>query len=307
MSRTYAKVKISIWGDSDFRELSEPAQALYFKLLTSPTLRLCGVADWRPKRMAALTRGQTVAEIEDAAQELQDDLYVIFDEDTEEALLRTFIKHDGVLKTPNVAASMVKDFAAVASADLRGIIVHELHKLSGSEPEHKGWPVVREVLDNPSINPSVKASPKVSGKASGDPSVRHEPTPSSDASGIDAHIPQPPAINPQPPSGAGPAQQALVVVDIPTRAKTNDLVGEWVQTLPQRPPASFIARMGKQVKALLEEGTDQDVIREALPLWHKNGNAPESLPSFVFQVQRDQSRQVPAEEDNSWMGENTGW
>ena len=46
--RDYAQVRLSIWNDDDFRELSPAAQWLYFLLLTHPTLTSAGVGDWRP-------------------------------------------------------------------------------------------------------------------------------------------------------------------------------------------------------------------------------------------------------------------
>lgn len=67
MARTYAKVRIDIWAGDDFRQLTDPAQALYFRLMTSPTLSLAGVADWRPVRLAHLTRGMTAQQLSNAA------------------------------------------------------------------------------------------------------------------------------------------------------------------------------------------------------------------------------------------------
>lgn len=154
MARTYAKVRISIWADDDFRQLTDPAQALYFRLMTSPTLSLAGVADWRPVRLAHLTRGMTAQQLNNAASELAEALYVVVDEDTEEILLRSFIRHDGIMKYPNIATSMLKDYAAIFSSTLKGVVVHELRRLHDEEPEMAGWKVIGERLDDHAINPA---------------------------------------------------------------------------------------------------------------------------------------------------------
>lgn len=186
MAREYARVRLSIWADSDFRHLSDPAQALYFRLITSPTMNLAGVADWRPKRIAALTSGMTAKAVEGAARELTAGGYIVIDEDTEEVLVRSFIRHDGLIKTPNIAAAMCKDYAGTASETIRGVIVHELHRLHDDEPEMKGWVVASKLLTEPSVNPF--------GMPSGNPSGKASPNASGDAS----DIPHPSTLNQQP-------------------------------------------------------------------------------------------------------------
>lgn len=198
MTREYARVRLGIWADPDFRSLTDPAQALYFRLISSPTINLAGVADWRPKRIAALTAGMTAAQVEATASELSTAGYIVVDDATEEVLVRSFIRHDGLIKTPNIAASMVKDYAGVASPTLRGVIVHELTRLHDEDPAMKGWATASKLLSHPAINPSVMPSGNPSTKESGNPSVMPLPIPSGNGS----HIPHPSSINPQPASTA---------------------------------------------------------------------------------------------------------
>lgn len=197
MARTYAKVRIAIWADDDFRQLTDPAQALYFRLLTSPTLSLAGVADWRPVRLAHLTRGMTAQQLNNAASELAEALYVVVDEDTEEILLRSFIRHDGIMKYPNIATSMLKDYAAIFSPTLKGVVVHELRRLHDEEPDMAGWKVIGERLDDKAIDPTELTPfngsnlvPKQFdiGSTNGYPN----------GSGNGSYIPQPSTLNQQP-------------------------------------------------------------------------------------------------------------
>lgn len=191
MAREYARIKVGIWADSDFRLLSRDGQGLYFQITSSPTMNLAGVADWRPKRLAALTAGETDDTVQAAGRELIEKGYIVVDEDTEEVLVRSFVRHDGLIKTPNIAAAMVKDYAGVASRVLRGVIIHELLRLHVEEPEMKGWSTASKLLREPSIDPSSIPSPQM-------PSVNPSPMALPIPSGNESHIPQPSSLIQQP-------------------------------------------------------------------------------------------------------------
>ncbi|WP_305780053.1 hypothetical protein [Nocardia nova] len=156
MAREYAPIRLAIWGDDDFRALSPRAQHLYFVLLTSPSLSYCGVADWRPGRIAANATGWSADEVHGAAAELVRGLFIVIDHDTEEVLVRSFVKHDGLLKNPKTSVSMAMAFAGTASATLRGVLVHELVKLHRTQPDLKGWgqEKVRELLSRNAVDPA---------------------------------------------------------------------------------------------------------------------------------------------------------
>jgi hypothetical protein len=176
MARDHAEITLTMWGDDDWRKLTPAAQHLYLLLLTSPSLSFCGVADWRPARIAKLAGGWTESAVRKAATELSDRLYLVIDEESEEALVRSFIRHDGLMKKPNVAIAMATAHAGVASPLLRGVVVHELRRLHEEQPELKGWgpEKVRAILSRESVNPSGNPSPN----PSGNPSLKDEPNPS---------------------------------------------------------------------------------------------------------------------------------
>lgn len=155
MSRDRANINTDIWRDEDFCLLSPNAQFLYLQLLTSATLSYAGVADWRPKRIAALSAGRTVAEVDAAGKELEQGHYIIIDEDTEEAVVRSFLRWDGLMQKPNVAKAMVTAWKRIYSKPLQGVVVHELLRLRERFPDWRGFAVetVQEMLRNPSVNP----------------------------------------------------------------------------------------------------------------------------------------------------------
>lgn len=165
MAREYAQIKLAIWADDDWRDLSPGARYLYLTLLTSPTLTHCGTADWRPARIAALN-GMSVEDIEWAGAEMVSSLHLVIDEDSEEVLIRSFVRNDGLMKQPKMATAMATAHAGVASQVLRGVIVHELNRLRTDRPDLSGWNSERatELLGLRSIDPSTYPLGKGSGK-----------------------------------------------------------------------------------------------------------------------------------------------
>ncbi|GAB2906943.1 hypothetical protein GCM10027047_01500 [Rhodococcus aerolatus] len=188
--RDHARVYLSIWDDDDFVALSPNAQHLYFVLLTSEDLTYCGVADWRPRRIAKRSRGWTPQHVEAAAAELQSSRFVVVDEDSEEVLLRSFVRRDGLMRQPNMATSMARAARAVVSRPIRRALVHELRRLHTEQPDLKGWGSkdAAALLDRPSeqgsgdptSDPSVDPTDDPPSDPPVDPSVEGEPKGSDD-------------------------------------------------------------------------------------------------------------------------------
>lgn len=139
MARDRANIRIDIWADQEWRDLSASAQHLYLLLLSHPTLSYAGVADWKPGRLAAMSGGRTKRQLLAAAAELQEKFFIVIDEESEEVLIRSFIKHDGLLKQPKLVVSMMNAYAAIASKTIREVLAFEVQKLRKAEPELKVW------------------------------------------------------------------------------------------------------------------------------------------------------------------------
>lgn len=188
MARDFGQVKLSIWNDDDFLDLTPGAQHLYIVLLSSPGLSWVGVNDWHPGRLASRAKGWTKQEVIAAAGELVRSRFIVIDPDTDEVLVRSFVRNDGFMKQPNLATSMARAFSVVGSRLLQGVIVHELQRLKREQPDIAGWrsEEARVVVgkraidphDHPSYDPSVDPSidPQI------DPSVEGERHPSVDPS-----------------------------------------------------------------------------------------------------------------------------
>ena len=166
MARDHARIQVDIWNDEDFRKLTSSAQLLYLQLLSSATLTYAGVADWRSKRLAILSRGRTVADVEAAMGELEGGLFVVVDEETEEVFVRSFFKWDGLLMKPNVAKAMIREWGNVHSLDLKAVIVHELKRLSEQFPEWRAFSsgVVDNLLSKRSLDPLELVQRRVDGR-----------------------------------------------------------------------------------------------------------------------------------------------
>jgi hypothetical protein len=65
--------------------------------------------------------------------------YLVIDRDTSELLVRSFIRHDELLKQPNMATAMGKAFYLIESLTVRSAVLHELRRLYAEEPEASGW------------------------------------------------------------------------------------------------------------------------------------------------------------------------
>jgi len=135
MARDRATINTAIWTSDDYRDLDVAEQHMYKLLMTHPDMNYVGVVDWRPGRIAAMTAGATAASVRAAAESLQAKRYVFIDDGTEEILVRSFLRHDGLLKQPKLSISMVNAYGAVASRNIRKVITHELQRLIREFPD----------------------------------------------------------------------------------------------------------------------------------------------------------------------------
>lgn len=179
MARSHARIFTTIWSDADFVARSCHAQWLYFVILSQPTLSFAGVTPLTPRRWASFSSTITAAEVSDALAELAARRFVIVDDDTEEVMVRTFLRNDGLLASPNVAKAAVRDWHLIVSEMLRSAVVTEVpegyRELFG-EPLPEGFP---EGFPEPLAEPQAKGSGNGSGKVlAGAPANARTKTPS---------------------------------------------------------------------------------------------------------------------------------
>lgn len=146
MARDHARIKTAIWRDTEIRKLKGDEQWLYFAMVSQETLSRCGVLDWRPGRIAALAADQTTPKVERSAKALEKSRHIIIDRQTEEALVRSHVRHDGVLDRVNMGKAVGRALASVVSLTIRDAVLTELGRLYAEQPKLAGWHGIRELF-----------------------------------------------------------------------------------------------------------------------------------------------------------------
>lgn len=143
MARQYAQIQVAIWSDEHFKSQPAELQHMFFVLISQPRMNLCGVIDFIQTRISGCVDEWTVDDVERLVKGLEAERYVVVDRDTQELLVRTFIRNDGLLKMPNVAQGMASDYGEVMSQKLRNVVEKELTKAFDDDPELGGWKGVK--------------------------------------------------------------------------------------------------------------------------------------------------------------------
>ncbi|MFV8049748.1 hypothetical protein [Mycobacterium sp. 48b] len=140
MAREYARIRISIAGDDHIEELSPAAQWLYFRILIpDPQLTHCGVTRWLPKRLIHKAAGLTLDYILAAAAELERERFALFDDNTEEVLVRSYLRSEELLRNPKMAVAVGDAYLGVASRQLKAAIASEVHRDKADHPDYSSW------------------------------------------------------------------------------------------------------------------------------------------------------------------------
>lgn len=200
MPRLYAQNRLSMWQDDDFRNLSDGAQNLYNYLLAHPTTTYAGVSDWRPKRLAQVNTTWTADRVEELGRELAASHHVVIDEDYDEVVIRSFLRWEGVLKSPNLARACARAFGRIESPMLQRVVINELLRLKDEDPELAAWnlPEFDDILTSrPPFDGKAIGCPISSENPSGDPSLDPSPKGSPNPSAITFNQ-NPLTLTPQP-------------------------------------------------------------------------------------------------------------
>jgi hypothetical protein len=129
VARSYAAIHLRIWADPDWRHLDVDAQHLYLLLISQPQMNLAGVLPLQTRKWASCVAGWDVSIVEKALHALTDTGFLVVDEDTEEVLVRTFIRNDGGYRTPGPLKSILRVAETIQGPRLRKVLADELGKL----------------------------------------------------------------------------------------------------------------------------------------------------------------------------------
>lgn len=146
MGRSHARIFTVIWDDPDFLALSGLAQRCYLMLLSQPNLGHAGVLPTTVRRWTLLCADEDEGRLSAAISELAGRRFVVVDERTEELLIRSLIRNDGVWKQPKVLAVAITEAASIRSAALRACVAEELSRIDCAELPDKTRPEVEVLL-----------------------------------------------------------------------------------------------------------------------------------------------------------------
>jgi hypothetical protein len=144
MARDHARIYLSVWNDDDWRSLTSAAQHTYWTLMAQPRLSYCGVLDYFPSRLAELSTDQTEAKVKASVKALERARFVVLDSRTHELVIRSYVRHDGVLDRVNMGKAVGRAFDRVISTKIREAIAHELGRLMADRNDLSGWIGLKE-------------------------------------------------------------------------------------------------------------------------------------------------------------------
>ncbi|WP_405699136.1 hypothetical protein OG209_05425 [Streptomyces sp. NBC_01383] len=233
MARGHGRILTSIWEDTDFLALDEPEQRLYLFLISQPNLNHAGLLDLTLRRWSRKARGLTVAELEKRIGVLEAARFVVVDDDTEELLIRSFVRNDGVWRMPKVMGAMVSGALEISSWRLRRVLLAEMDRIPlnelSDEPGSRGISIRQQVADH------IADLRKGFGSPPTDPNGRGSVTPSDTPSGTPSDTPDeggPKAST----HGRAPTSRAHSPAPAPTPA-TNPIEDVWAEEPSEGEPA----------------------------------------------------------------------
>jgi hypothetical protein len=194
MPREHGRLRVSINQDEDFTDLRPLEQWLYARLLARADINQAGVLPLNLRKWARMSNHIEPVEVRGIADGLATRRFLILDYDTDEALVRTFIRNDDVWKQPHVLMSACASAMAVESPAIRDHLAVEIAKVRDDalsplkeKTRARLEPKIDEALRvlapggprDPSVNPKPNPSGNPKAKGSSNPSdePKQEPFP----------------------------------------------------------------------------------------------------------------------------------
>lgn len=139
MARDHARIYTAIWNDPEWRKLDQPAQHIYMMLVSQPRLSYCGLLDYFPSRLAQMVSGLTEPKVRTSVRTLEKSRFLVVDRDTHELLVRSYVRHDGVLARRNMGNAVARALGLVVSQTIRDAVLNELARLWADDKTLSGW------------------------------------------------------------------------------------------------------------------------------------------------------------------------
>lgn len=162
MANTGGFLEESIWRDKDFRALPRTAQATYAQLISQKELDRAGLIPLQITKWAKACDSMSVDDLWADLKVLQTARFVCIDEDTDELLVRSYMRRSNVIKQPNLLKNALKCAGMAASEWLRHELAVELRRMGRKDTvavadeidPNEGFDNPSERVSEPIDNPS---------------------------------------------------------------------------------------------------------------------------------------------------------
>jgi hypothetical protein len=133
----YVRVVRSIWTDPEWLDLTSIEKLVYLQLISQPNISKCGVLPFVPRRWAHMHPDLSAEDLVATLSALEVKRYIVVDRDTEELLVRTYLRYDEAWKQTNGTRGIQIEAQEIMSKRLLGVVIQEYEQAS-SNSWHKG-------------------------------------------------------------------------------------------------------------------------------------------------------------------------
>ena len=130
MPRREARLQVTMWTNRDFVALAAEDQRTYLMLVSQPTINLCGVVPLTLGRWARMAPDTPVDSLRASIGRLEAASFVVQDEDSDEILIRSFIRHDGVWRNQKTRAGALEQRGQITSPKILAALDGEIRRLN---------------------------------------------------------------------------------------------------------------------------------------------------------------------------------
>jgi len=149
----YVRLMRNIWTDQEWLDLSAASKIVYVQLISQPNISKAGVLPTVLRRWASMYPDLDVEDIAASVEDLTARGFVVVDEDTQELLVRTYMRYDEMFTQPNGRKAIASAYDEIVSDALKRIVRDELSALLDNADN-----VLDDSSGNPSGNPSSNTS-----------------------------------------------------------------------------------------------------------------------------------------------------
>ena len=287
MARAHGRVLSSIWEDADFLALTQEQQRLYLFLISQPNLNHAGLLPLTLRRWARKAGGLTAANLDEHLAALASAQFIVLDDDTEELLIRSFVRNDGVWRMPKVMGAMVSGALEISSPTLRGALLAEMDRIpldelsdEPSKTTRGTGPSIREQVAEhiEALRKAFQDTPRPpSGGGSGTPSAPPSDTPpeggpkGSTRGRAGTHVRAAPALSPSPAPTPAPSLSPAAAVaaersqrERDHRAAAEAIADAYANAAPGKPIPKYVDQVRTEAAQLLAAGHDPATLTAAV-------------------------------------------